>query len=103
MPTYVLIEIEIHDRNPYFQYIEKARPIIESYGGHYLIRGGKITPLFGDWNPERIILIEFPSHENVERCFNSKEYLEIAKLRENSTNTRSIIIEGYDVGAVAQI
>ena len=97
MLTYVLIEIEIHDRNMYFQYIEKARPIVESYGGHYVIRGGKITPLFGDWNPERIILIEFPSHENVERCFSSKEYLEIAKLRENSTKTRSIILEGYDV------
>jgi len=95
MPAYVLIEIEINDRNTYFQYIEKARPIIESYGGHYRIRGGNVTPLFGDWNPERIILIEFPCHEDVERCFNSKEYLEIAKLRENSTNTRSIILEGY--------
>lgn len=97
MPAYVLIEIEIHDRNMYFQYIDKARPIIESYGGYYLIRGGKVTPLFGEWEPERIILIQFPSHEDVERCFNSKEYLEIAKLRENSTITRSIILEGYDV------
>lgn len=41
MPAYVLIEIEIHDRDTYFQYIEQARPIVESYGGHYLIRGGK--------------------------------------------------------------
>jgi uncharacterized protein (DUF1330 family) len=97
MSAYVLIEIKIQDRNTYFQYIEKARPIIESYGGHYLIRGGKITPLFGDWNPERIILIEFPCHEDVERCFKSKEYLEIAKHRENSTITRSVILEGYDV------
>ncbi|MDD3363744.1 MAG: DUF1330 domain-containing protein [Syntrophomonas sp.] len=97
MPAYVLIEIEIHDGNTYFQYIEKARPIVESYGGHYLIRGGKVTPLFGDWDPERIILIKFSSHEDVEKCFNSKEYLEIAELREKSTNTRSIILEGYDV------
>jgi uncharacterized protein (DUF1330 family) len=97
MPVYVLIEIEIHDRDTYFQYIEKARPIIERYGGHYLIRGGKITSLFGGWNPERIIMIKFPSYENIERCFNSKEYLEIAKLRENSTNARSIILEGYEV------
>lgn len=96
MPAYVLIEIEIHDKNTYFQYIEKARLIVESYGGQYLIRGGKVTPLFGDWNPERIILIKFPSHEDVEKCFNSEEYLEIAKLRENSTETRSIILEGYD-------
>ncbi len=95
MPVYVLIEIEIHDRDTYYQYIEKARPIVERYGGNYLIRGGQITPLFGDWNPERIILIEFSSHEDIERCFNSKEYLKIKELREKSTNTRSIILEGY--------
>lgn len=94
MPAYLLIEIEIHDRDTYFQYIEKARPIVESYGGHYLIRGGKVTPLFGDWIPERIILIQFPSQEDIERCFSSKEYLKIAKLRENSTKTRSVILEG---------
>ncbi|MEN6463298.1 MAG: DUF1330 domain-containing protein [Syntrophomonas sp.] len=94
MSAYLLIEIEIHDRNTYFQYIEKARPIVESYGGRYLIRGGKVTPLFGGWDPERIILVQFPSKEDIERCFTSKEYLEIAKLREDSTKTRSIILEG---------
>ncbi|HNX29682.1 MAG TPA: DUF1330 domain-containing protein [Syntrophomonadaceae bacterium] len=96
MPAYVLIEIEIHDKSMYFQYIEKARPIVESYGGNYIIRGGKTEILFGDWEPERIILIEFPARENIERCFHSTEYLEIKHLRENSTNTRAIILEGYD-------
>lgn len=97
MPAYVLIEIEIHDRDTYFQYIEKARPIVESYGGRYLVRGGQTTPLFGDWNPERIILIEFPSRENIERCFSSTEYLDIKNLREDSTLTRSVILEGYEM------
>jgi uncharacterized protein (DUF1330 family) len=96
MRAYVLIEIKIHDRNTYFQYIEKARPIVESYGGHYLIRGGNATPLFCDWNPERIILIEFPSRDNVEKCFSSKEYQKIKHLRENSTNTKAVILEGYE-------
>lgn len=98
MPAYVLIEIEIEDKNTYFQYIGKARPIVESYGGRYLIRGGEVTKLFGDWNPERVILIQFPSHEDIKRCFGSREYLKIAKLREVSANTRAIILKGYDEG-----
>jgi len=95
LKAYVLIDIAVHDRAQYLQYIEKARPIVESYGGRYVIRGGEIKPLFGDWDPERIILIEFPSHANVERCFHSKEYLEIKHLRENSATTQAVILEGY--------
>ncbi len=96
MPAYVLIDIEIHTRDMYLQYIEKAKPIVESFGGEYIIRGGAITSLFGDWNPQRIILIRFPSQENIHSCFSSEEYLQIAALRENSTNTRAIILEGYE-------
>lgn len=96
MTAYVLIEIEVHDRDMYLKYIEKARPIVESCGGHYLVRGGNVTRLYGEWEPERIILIQFPTREDVDRCFGSKEYLKIAHLRENSTVTRSIILEGFE-------
>lgn len=96
MPTYVLIEIEIHDREMYSQYIEKAKPIVLSHGGQYVVRGGKVMPLFGEWKPERIILIRFDSQEDVEKCFGSEEYLEIAHLREKSTITRSVVLEGYE-------
>ncbi|MEQ8176385.1 MAG: DUF1330 domain-containing protein [Syntrophomonadaceae bacterium] len=96
MPAYVLIDIEVHDRDMYLQYIEKARPIVERHGGEYIIRGGEITPLFGDWNPERIILIRFPSRENISQCFGSDEYLQVAALREDSTITRSVILDGYE-------
>ncbi|MCD6319928.1 MAG: DUF1330 domain-containing protein [Candidatus Desulfofervidaceae bacterium] len=34
---------------------KKVPEIISKYGGRYLTRGGKITPLSGNWNPERII------------------------------------------------
>jgi uncharacterized protein (DUF1330 family) len=96
MSAYVLIEITINDRDMYLQYIEKAKPIVERHGGEYIIRGGEITPLFGDWNPERIIVIRFPSRDKVSECFGSDEYLRVAGLRENSTITRSIILDGYE-------
>ncbi|MEQ8174995.1 MAG: DUF1330 domain-containing protein [Syntrophomonadaceae bacterium] len=96
MPVYLLIEIEIHNKDIYFEYIERARPLVERYGGHYLIRGGNAAPLFGEWKPERIILIQFPSREDVDRCFSSKEYLEIKPLRDNSTSTRAIILDGFE-------
>jgi uncharacterized protein (DUF1330 family) len=43
----------------------------------------------------RIILIEFDTAEQVERCFGSAEYLALAPLREQSTTSRAIIVDGY--------
>lgn len=97
MAVYVIIDISIQDaarQADYTQYIEKVRPIVERHGGQYLARGGKITPIVGDWNPERIILIEFPSSEHVERWWASPEYKAIAGLRESATQARAILVEG---------
>jgi uncharacterized protein (DUF1330 family) len=95
MPVYLIIEITVKDRELYSEYVEKVPAIIEKYGGKYLARGGRVTPLMGGWNPERIILIEFDTVKQIHKCFQAKEYLEIAPLREQSTTSRSIIVEGY--------
>ena len=99
MAVYVIIDISIQDqasKTDYAQYVEKVRPIVEKHGGRYLARGGRITPVTGDWNPERIILIEFPSADHVKQWWNSPEYKAIAGLRENSTVAKAIIVEGVE-------
>jgi len=50
--------------------------------------------LSGNWNPERMILIEFETLEQLQQCFNSAEYQKIAPFRTQSTLSRSIIVEG---------
>jgi uncharacterized protein (DUF1330 family) len=96
MAVYLIIEVEIKDKGPYLEYLEKVRSIVEKYKGRYLARGGKVIPLFGNWNPERIVVIEFPSHEDVKRWLGSQEYKEISPLRERSTVTRAIVVEGSE-------
>jgi uncharacterized protein (DUF1330 family) len=97
MAVYVVIDISIRDQTAavgYAEYVEKVRPMVERHGGRYLVRGGRITPLAGDWNPERVIVIEFPSADHVKRWWESPEYKAIASLRENATWARAIIVEG---------
>ena len=100
MPVYFIVEIKTKSENKeaYAEYIAKVRPIVEKYKGHYLVRGGKVAPVFGDWNPERMIIIEFPSAGDVEKWLASAEYRQVAPLREGSTVTRAIILEGCDNG-----
>jgi len=92
-PLYLIIEIEILDRDVYARYVQQAPEIVRKYGGKYLIRGGRVTPLAGDWNPERIVVIEFAGKADLQRWLNSPEYGEIAPLRKQSTVSRAIIVE----------
>ena len=65
MPVYMVIESRRRDASLYDQYIQLVAPIVERYGGRYLVRGGKVTPLGSDWNPERVIILEFPAEANI--------------------------------------
>ena len=90
----MIIEITILNHELYAKYVEKVPEIVKKYGGRYLVRGGEVIPMFGNWDPERIVLIEFDTVENLRNCFNSSEYLEIGPFREHSTITKSIIVNG---------
>ena len=40
MAVYMLVDTKIKDLDAYEEYKHKAKPIVESYGGEYLARGG---------------------------------------------------------------
>jgi uncharacterized protein (DUF1330 family) len=95
MPVYLIIEITVIDQDIYGDFVGRVSAVVEQYGGRYLARGGEVYNMVGDWEPERIVLIEFESIEPVQEFFASKEYLELVPLREQSATTRAIIVEGY--------
>lgn len=81
------------DVTEYAEYIKEVKPIVEHFGGRYLARTNKVTALSKKWNPERVVLIEWESREQMERCFSSEEYRAISGKRENSVDSRAIVIE----------
>jgi uncharacterized protein (DUF1330 family) len=50
--------------------------------------------LSGDWHPERVVVIVFETIEQLRKCFRSSEYLALAPLRERSTRSEAIVVEG---------
>ena len=94
MSVYMVIESRVRDAASYGRYIQLVAPIVEQFGGRYLVRGGKIVPLGQQWNPERMIILEFPTEENVWQWLSSAEYQKIAPLREQGADTRAILLEG---------
>ncbi|MBU1045251.1 MAG: DUF1330 domain-containing protein [Candidatus Omnitrophica bacterium] len=94
MSVYFLAEItEITDEKMYQEYIKKAKPIVGKFGGKYVLKSDKLIPVTGDWDLEKIILINFESKEKIQECFQSKEYKAIKHLRIDSTESRALIVE----------
>ena len=95
MPVYMIVEpVEVKDQKMYGEYIQKVPAIVEKFGGTYLVRGGEATVVSGQWKPGRLIVIKFDSKERFHAWWNSPEYRAVAPLRERSTRTNAIVVEG---------
>lgn len=92
MPAYVIVDIEILDPVRYEKYKELAPPSISAYGGRYLVRGGAVKTLEGDWIPKRFVMLEFPSVQDAERWWDSEEYRDARRLRQQIARTQMIVV-----------
>ena len=84
------------DSKEYAMYIELVKPIVETYGGEYLVR----TDTVESWNerrkPDRCIVIRFPNREAIESCFASEQYQKIMSKRTEHVDSRAIIVPGME-------
>jgi uncharacterized protein (DUF1330 family) len=96
MPAYIIVDIRIHDTKEYEGYKKLTPASIAAYGGKFIVRGGKAITLEGDWQPERIVVIEFPSVEKAEQWWASEEYAPAKKIRQATASTKMILMEGFE-------
>jgi uncharacterized protein (DUF1330 family) len=94
MATFVIAEITIHDPKAYERYKELAPPSIFKYGGRYAARGGTVEALEGNFDRERLVVLEFPTAEAARRWWNSPEYSEAKALRQSCATARIVLTEG---------
>ena len=94
MPAYVIFDIHVDDPDAYAPYRDPARAAIEAHGGRYLARGGATEVLEGDWDVDRIVVLEFPSMEHVRAWYDSPEYQEVLPIRHAASHGRAVIVEG---------
>ena len=83
----------IRDLEKLKKYAETVTPIIKSFGGHALVRGGKYQVLEGD-NFIRTVIWEFPSYQKAIECHESKKYQEGWSIAKESVKRNLLIVEG---------
>lgn len=94
MPAYVLVEVTIHDATAYEEYKKLTPAAIAAYDGRFVVRGGPSEALEGDWQPQRIVLLEFPSAERAKEWWHSPEYAEAKAIRQKAATSKMLVIEG---------
>lgn len=94
MLGYVVVNSEVTDEEVYAQFTDSIVGVVATYGGKYLVRGGRSEHRYGEWQPGRLVVIEFASFEQARTFADSPEFTELRDLIDRSARGRMILVEG---------
>jgi uncharacterized protein (DUF1330 family) len=96
VPAYVIIETDVTDPEQYEKYKAASPGAVAGGGGRFLVRGGELAVLEGDWQPSRLVVLEFKDLAAAKRWYQSEAYQEAKKLREGAAHLRAVAVQGLD-------
>tara|TARA_B100000745_G_C20024744_1_gene348561 strand:- start:32 stop:331 length:300 start_codon:yes stop_codon:yes gene_type:complete len=94
--VYSISSITVKDWDTYREYMNHVPAIIEKYGGRYLVRGGDIISDDTSWQPQRVVILEFPDLAQMKAFRDSDEYKPVAELRHKAADTEGFVVTGFD-------
>ena len=94
MPAYVIATIKVQDPATYEEYKKTAGASLSAFGGEFLVRGGQVEKLEGDWGPERMIVVRFESLDQAKAWWASAEYAGAKEIRQRAALTDMVVVEG---------
>ena len=95
MAAYLMAEAKVTDPAAYETYKRLAQVAIAQYGGRYLVRGGAVDVLEGQWTPpQRLVLVEFPSVEQAKKFYDSPEYRAARDARATAADMNMLVVAG---------
>ncbi|MBL8342497.1 MAG: DUF1330 domain-containing protein [Rubrivivax sp.] len=98
MPAaYIVVESKISDPEQFKKYMAAAPEIVKSFGGEYVVRGGRIEVLEGRWQPPRMTVLRYPSFEAARKMYDSPAYVAARQLRAGATEIfNMVLVEGVE-------
>ena len=94
MAAYLISDITVRDRTTFEVYRIRAAGAIRTYGGRYLARLGEVQVLEGSWNPNMIVIVEFPNCEQAGAWYRSPEYAFALEVRDTALSRNLILVDG---------
>ncbi len=94
MPAYVIVQETITDQAMFDAYRKDVPATIEAHGGRFVVRGGALSVVEGEWPHPRLVIIEFPTRAAAEAWYASPAYQKILPLRLKSAGGNLVIVDG---------
>jgi uncharacterized protein (DUF1330 family) len=94
MPAYVIADVDIHDPERYREYTAMVPGTLAPFGGRFVVRGGEVEVLEGEWQPHRLVVIEFPSGDHAREWYASDVYAPAKALRQQTSAGNLVLVEG---------
>lgn len=94
MPAYLITQIKVTDPAQYEEYKKAVPAAISRYGGRYLVRGGEVEVMEGSHDGRRLVMLEFPTMEDIRAWWASPEYQAAKKLREGAATMDAWAVPG---------
>jgi uncharacterized protein (DUF1330 family) len=82
----------MRDADAFKPYAARVADVIKDYGCRYIARGGAVTPLAGSFVPDRAVLMEFPSADDVAAFYFSESYAPLLRIRLAATEPRFVLV-----------
>ena len=94
MKGYLVLDLSIKVLKGFLEYAEKIPAFIEKHGGRYIVQGVAPEKMEGDWVPERLVILEFPSTEKAKDFLADPDAQELFALRHRTTSSQLVLVEG---------
>lgn len=94
MNAYLVLDITIHDFEAFKEYIRDIPEFIKKHLGRYIVQGEEPTIMEGDWKPERMVVIEFPSRKNAQSFLQDPDAQPLFDIRHKTTTSKLVLVDG---------
>ncbi|QDL38210.1 DUF1330 domain-containing protein [Rhodoferax sediminis] len=92
--AYIIANVTVTNPAQYEDYKKFSSAAMQVHGAEVCVRGGKAQVLEGDWTPERVVVLKFPSLAAAHAFYDSPEYGKARAARQGAAVMRMIVVEG---------
>ena len=92
--AYIIANVQVTDPEQYEHYKRLSTLAMQAHGAELCVRGGAVQVLEGDWKPERMVVLKFPSITQARAFYDSIEYGRARQARAGAAIMRMIVVEG---------
>ncbi|CAN5267585.1 DUF1330 domain-containing protein [soil metagenome] len=96
MKAYLVLDFSVRDVRGFMPYVAAIPTFIARHGGRYVVQGAKPESVEGDWAPQRMVILEFPSRAAAKAFLDDPEAQSLFALRHDTTDSRLVLVDGCD-------